>query len=178
MRHDFRLDADGLRLRPFTLDDVAGLLLPIAADPVARQWSPSLARIDSAADAAAWLENRWDTPWQHEWVVEDEQGLRAGRVGLHRHWADGDVEVGYWVLPEHRGRTVATRAAIAAARYGHDVLGLPRIGLVHAVENPASCRVAESAGFALEGTARQEFEHADGRRYDYHHHARLAADPW
>ena len=59
-----------------------------------------------------------------------------------------------------------------------EVLGLPRIGLVHAVENPASCRVAESAGFALEGTARQEFEHADGRRYDYHHHARLAADPW
>ena len=55
MRHDVWLDADGLRLRPFTLDDVDGLLLPIAADPIARQWSPSLARIDGAADATAWL---------------------------------------------------------------------------------------------------------------------------
>lgn len=165
MRHEIILPADGLLLRPFTLDDVG-------------HWSPSLARIHDAADATSWIEGRWDAPWQYEWVVESGTGEPLGRVGLHRHWADGDVEVGYWVLPDHRGRAVATRAAVAAAHFGHDVLGLPRIGLIHAVANPASCRIAAAAGFALEGTARQEFEHPDGRRYDYHHHARLSGDPW
>lgn len=135
----------------------------------------SLARIRSAQDAHDWLRDRWDADGRYEWVVEDDEGTALGRVGLHNR---EDVEVGYWVLPAARGRGVASRAARAVARHGHDVLGLARIGLVHAVGNPASCRVAAAAGFGYEGTARAQYEHLDGVRYDYHHHARLATDPW
>ena len=44
------------------------------------------------------------------------------------------------------------------------------------VDNPASCRVATRAGFALEGTHRSSFRYGDGRLHDEHSHARLAAD--
>ena len=48
-----------------------------------------------------------------------------------------------------------------------------RLENVHAVENMASCRVADKAGFALEGTLRSAMLHADGW-HDMHLHAAIA----
>lgn len=44
--------------------------------------------------------------------------------------------------------------------------------MLHSTLNPASCRVAEKAGFALEGTRREAALHADGH-HDMHLHARI-----
>lgn len=52
---------------------------------------------------------------------------------------------------------------------------LHRLELAHSVRNPASCRVADKAGYRLEGTKRQEGRHADGW-HDMHPHARLRSD--
>ena len=46
----------------------------------------------------------------------------------------------------------------------------------HAVENEASCRVAQKAGFALEGITRKSWRYADGNLHDEHLHARLRTD--
>lgn len=51
--------------------------------------------------------------------------------------------------------------------------GLHRVHLEHSVGNPASCRVAERAGFTLEGTQRSAALHLDGW-HDMHLHARVA----
>ena len=64
------------------------------------------------------------------------------------------------------------------ARHAHDDLGERRVALVHAVANPASCRVALASSFALEGTHRGALDHGDGVKWDMHTHARLAEDPW
>ncbi|MET9455633.1 GNAT family protein [Streptomyces canus] len=61
----------------------------------------------------------------------------------------GHAEIAYRVLP------VPTDWAL------HD-LGLHRLTLCHAVADDASCRVAEKAGFRLEGTMRHALLHADG----------------
>ena len=71
---------------------------------------------------------------------------------------------------------MAAAAVRTAARFAFEVLGLQRVELFHAVDNPASCRVATKAGFALEGTHRSSFRYGDGRLHDEHSHARLAAD--
>ena len=47
---------------------------------------------------------------------------------------------------------------------------------VHAVANPASCRVAEKAGFRLEGVLAQSHRYGDGVYHDEHLHARLAVE--
>ncbi|WP_406178947.1 GNAT family N-acetyltransferase [Streptomyces canus] len=59
----------------------------------------------------------------------------------------GHAEITYWVLP------VLTDRAL------HD-LGPHRLTLCHAVADGASCRVAEKAGFRLEGTMRHALLHA------------------
>ena len=48
--------------------------------------------------------------------------------------------------------------------------------LYHAVDNPASCRVAVKAGFVLEGRPRESFRYGDGQLHDEHLHGRLATD--
>jgi RimJ/RimL family protein N-acetyltransferase len=60
----------------------------------------------------------------------------------------------------------------AATRWAFDV-GFRRLQLEHSTQNPASCRVAEKAGFAAEGTRFGAALHADGH-HDMHTHARLA----
>jgi ribosomal-protein-alanine N-acetyltransferase len=50
--------------------------------------------------------------------------------------------------------------------------GLQRIALQHSTQNHPSCRVAEKAGYALEGTLRSVWQLADGR-HDVHLHARI-----
>lgn len=60
---------------------------------------------------------------------------------------EGDGELAYWILPFARERGVEPLAVRAVTQWSFDVVGLKRLQL-----NQASCRVAQKAGFALEGT--------------------------
>jgi RimJ/RimL family protein N-acetyltransferase len=126
----------------------------------------------------AWCAARADWDGSHaSWAVCAPGGELLGSVSLHQldpHSSAG--EVGYWTAPPARGRGVAAAAVQAATRFAFGVLGLQRVELFHAVDNPASCRVATKAGFALEGTHRSSFRYGDGRLHDEHSHARLASD--
>ena len=66
----------------------------------------------------------------------------------------------------------------AATRWGFKSRGLIRLELFHAIENAASCRLAQRCGYLTEGTTRQSFVYGDGQRHDEHLHGRLAVDGW
>jgi RimJ/RimL family protein N-acetyltransferase len=87
------------------------------------------------------------------------------------------AQVSYRTAPWARNRGVAGHALVAATRWAFDALNLERLELPHAVANPASCRVAQKAGYLLEGLQRQGFRDDRGRRWDSHLHARLVDDP-
>ncbi|MEU4652612.1 GNAT family N-acetyltransferase [Streptomyces sp. NPDC023723] len=112
-------------------------------------------------------------------VTDEETGATLGHVGVNEINRPMRVaRVGYWVLPEARGRGVATRALLLAAEYAYAELGLHRLELGHGVGHGASCRVAERCGFRAEGVLRDamfEAERHDAFR-DVHLHARLATD--
>ena len=100
----------------------------------------------------------------------------VGQISLRRlDLADGLAEVSYWVLPAARGRRVAPRALAAVAAWSFAALGLHRVEALHSTANPASCLVAERAGFVAEGTRRRAARHTDGW-HDMHAHARLDTD--
>jgi RimJ/RimL family protein N-acetyltransferase len=82
---------------------------------------------------------------------------------------EGCAEVGYWVAADARGRGIATAATRAAARWAFDTVPeLARLQLRADVENPASNRVAEKAGFTREGILRaQRYNARLGRRTDF-----------
>jgi RimJ/RimL family protein N-acetyltransferase len=130
-------------------------------------------------DGVAWI-NEWAVRWALEtnacWAITGADDVVLGRVALREiNLFDGVAEVAYWVLPGARGRGVVVRATDELARWSFEDLGLHRLTLRHSTRNHASCRAAEKAGFALEGTERSALLHTDGW-HDMHLHARLA-DP-
>jgi RimJ/RimL family protein N-acetyltransferase len=172
------VSGDGVLLTAWSSADVPAVL-ELADDEASRTWSPSLRPVRTPADALAWIVSRTDNPDRYDWAVRDPAtGALIGRVGLHRFDPIGrSAEVGYGVHPAHRRGGVAVRAVAAAAGHGFGELALARIGLMHAVGNTASCRVAARSGFAYEGLHRRVLDHGDGVLHDVHVHARLADDP-
>lgn len=91
-------------------------------------------------------------------VVAGPDGTYQGACDLRISGDDPEVgEVGYQIAPAARGGGLATAATRTIAAWGLDVLGLRRIVWRAAVGNGRSRRVAEKAGFAIEGVERGGF---------------------
>ncbi|MEV7502446.1 GNAT family N-acetyltransferase [Streptomyces sp. NPDC093018] len=168
---------EGVELRPWSPDD-ADALLAAAQDPAIRRWN--LFTVADHADARRRIERmheRWRAETGAVWAVARTGGPAIGLIGLNDiDLAGGAAELVYWLLPEARGAGLAHAATRRLARWSLDDLGLHRLRLCHSTANPASCRVAEKAGFTFEGTMRDALLHADGW-HDQHLHARVAGDP-
>ncbi|GLK13351.1 GNAT family N-acetyltransferase [Streptosporangium carneum] len=143
------ITAGTLHLRPWSLTEADALVAALALrDPEIRRWATgSLEK----ADERAWLAQRvadWADGSSPSFAVADAtSGEALGHVRVRVAGERG--EVGYWVLPDARGRGVATRAVGVAGRWAFAFLGLSRLDLRHATGNAASCRVAAKNGFAL-----------------------------
>jgi len=171
-----RLDLGGeLLARPWLAAD-APFLRQTFQDLDMQQWH--VRRIDSEGEAREWVA-QWPQRWEQEtdasWaIVRADTDTAVGQIGFRAiRFDEARAQISYWVAAHARGRGVATRAAAAVTEWGMTVVGLQRVGLAHAVSNIASCRVAERAGFAYEGTLRRYGLHADGW-HDMHMHARTA----
>ncbi len=170
------LVAGALQLRPWEHRH-AEALLAAGADPGIQRWNdPGVA---DAQAARAWIDAARAWGAHATWAVHDAtSGAVLGNVSLHRLAPEHRRgEIGFWVLPQARGRGVATVAVAAVVRFAFGALDLQRLELYHAVGNTASCRVAGRAGFALEGVLRSAYRYGDGALHDEHLHARLASDP-
>ncbi|MEK8145276.1 GNAT family protein [Streptomyces sp. M10(2022)] len=168
--------SSGLLLRRWTGLDVRPVMSAFA-DPLMRGQSDEAIDSESAAEKriSGWVE-RWDRDSAFAFAVVDGDGVVVGNAAVgavdRRH---GIGWVSYWTTAAARGRGVASQACRVLARWAFDDAGLFRLELGHRVNNPASCRVAAAAGFAVEGLQRQKLEY-DGVRYDVELHARLAGD--
>ncbi|MGW3462371.1 GNAT family N-acetyltransferase [Streptomyces olivaceoviridis] len=169
--------AGGTLLRPWRAEDAPAVHAAFE-DPVLRQWHGR--SCESAEEAAGWIA-QWRRGWADErdaqWAVVDEgTDELLGRVALRQIvLGDGVAEIAYWTVAGARGRGVALRAATALTHWAFVEIGFHRLELLHALANPASCRVAGKAGFALEGTKRSAYLHQDGW-HDMHLHARVRGD--
>ncbi|MFI2642795.1 GNAT family N-acetyltransferase [Streptomyces sp. NPDC018610] len=182
----FDLRGHGLRLRlwdPESEEDVKTWLRG-RSDPEFRRWNTPLILERDLADARESLTSHAtevaDGTGVPFCVTDEATGAVLGHIGMHvasRTMRFG--RVGYWVLPEARGRGVASRALLLATRWAFAELPLHRIELGHALGHGASCRIAERCGYPYEGTQRDamwEAERHDAFR-DCHLHARLSTDP-
>jgi RimJ/RimL family protein N-acetyltransferase len=166
------LSVDELTIRPWTAADVPILVAAYAEEDIQRWHARSLTEEEAREWVAHWAD-RWARETGADWAVADGDAV-LGRVGVRRlYLSDGFGEAAYWVLPAARGRGVAGRALTAVTDWMF-ALGLNRLELAHSTLNRASCRVAEKAGYAYEGTMRGRTRHADGY-HDMHLHGRLRA---
>ena len=97
------------------------------------------------------------------WAIADPDDDRLLGTVLWFHWTpEVECELGYWTHPEARGRGLATKAARLVTGHVFETLGVKRVRCLAAVENTASRRVAEAAGFRLYGVERYGAQVRDG----------------
>jgi len=149
-------------------------------DPDVTRWM-GLPRQYRESDARTYLMSRYDglhagirAPFA---IVTSRGGDLLGSIALsHFHWDDLRGEVGYWLGSASRGAGHATRAVRLICDWGFRTLGLERIELQAAVDNPASQRVAERAGFTREAVLRSRWATYGGERHDMVCFGRLAGE--
>jgi RimJ/RimL family protein N-acetyltransferase len=161
-------------LRGWSLSDAdIAAVVRASQDPDTGRYS-SVGAATTADQAATWIRER-EEPDRLDWAIATDHAV-VGRVSLaHIDTVDGVAEVGYWLLPEHRGRGIATAAVGVVEEHAFDSLGLARLVIRHEPENQRSCLLAQRRGYLEEGTQRGVFERG-GLRRDLHVHALLATD--
>ena len=104
-------------------------------------------------------------------------GSEAGTISVQR-WEplNDSAEVGYWLRSDLTERGLMKEAAKEIVRFAFEELELHRLELHAGVENIASIKVAEAAGFQREGVLRHGAKGAFGY-YDCYVYGLLDTDP-
>jgi ribosomal-protein-alanine N-acetyltransferase len=160
-------DTDGLVPEPVLTDGVVRL----------RRWSTlDLACVRAASEEGSLAEGTTIPPtyteplgtaWierQHSRVAEGQGWSLAvtevsddraiGCIVLLLRPQRGVAGLGYWILPEARGRGLASRAVALLTGWGLEVQGLARVEAWVEPHNEASASVLARCGFEQEGTLR------------------------
>jgi RimJ/RimL family protein N-acetyltransferase len=92
-----------------------------------------------------------------------ETGQFVGASGLHRmNWAIPKFEIGYWCRSSLHGHGLMTEAVQTISQFAFEHLNAKRLEILADDLNIASWRVAEKAGFQLEGILKNERIAPDG----------------
>lgn len=109
-------------------------------------------------------------------ITEPGDDRPVGSIGVRVLHDQGSAETGYHVIREARGRGLATAALRLLARWTFAELEVGRLQLTTHLDNPASQRVAEKAGFTREGVLRAWADQR-GERVDLIMWSLLPGDP-
>jgi RimJ/RimL family protein N-acetyltransferase len=151
----------------------------ICQDPEIQKWTmvpAPYSRADAVFFTGELSESGWNSGESASFAVVDRgSGRLAGAITVLT-FHDGVADIGYWTAPEARGagRTSEALRLVTAWCLGEG--GCARVELTTDVDNVGSRRVAESAGFVLEGIVRQRSV-VKGKRIDAALYSRLPTDP-
>lgn len=91
----------------------------------------------------------------------------AGTISFHSLSVKNSVgELGYWMSASMRGKGIATTAARMLTDFGFASIGFKRIEALVDIENIASAKLLESAGYDREGLLKNKVTRDDGRQVD------------
>ncbi|OLB75363.1 MAG: GNAT family N-acetyltransferase [Actinobacteria bacterium 13_2_20CM_2_71_6] len=167
------------RLRGWRDEDIPPVT-EACRDPESVRWTTIPTPYDTA-DAEYYTRDHVPGQWARGtgagFAIADAQDRYVGSIDLRLDQSDEHVgEIGFLVAPWARGRGYASAAVRTLCGWGFDVLGLERIVWLAYLGNDGSRRVAEKAGFTIEGVGRGVCVQR-GRRLDAWVGALLASDP-
>ena len=151
------LVGDAITLRPLR-DSDSPFIVIAGNDPETQKWlplptpyTPEDARRFINEISIATLAAGTGIVFAIEW-----KGVFVGCIDIKRaEWLNGVCEIGYWTMPESRGRGLMSQALAHLSSWVLLEQGFARVEVRVAVENFASQRVAQKAGFVREGLARR-----------------------
>ena len=177
-----RLDTARLSLRPPRPGDGAQVFAAVAESiialrrfPASMAWALAEPHLDASEaycrQANANFVLRKDLPYL---LFERSSGDLVGASGLHRFdWAVPRFEIGYWCRSSRTGRGFVTEAVQALTAVAFDTLGARRVEILTDDLNQLAWRVAERAGFLLEGVHRRMRIDLDGTVRDMRVYAQV-----
>jgi RimJ/RimL family protein N-acetyltransferase len=99
-------------------------------------------------------------------ILQTGSDVCAGQLDVHRiDWDHLRAELGIWLVPQARGRRLASGALRLAGRWVFDAWGLERLAIVTEPDNEPMLGAARAAGFVEEGLFRS-YGIEQGRRLD------------
>lgn len=150
-----RLEADGLELRRWTIDDASALQRAVAESAEhLRPWMPWMAAEPLALEARRNLIERW----QHGWEAGGDtvlgvfvDGEVAGSTGLHRRRGPDALEIGYWIHVDFLRRGLATRVAGTLTEAALALPGINAVEIHHDKANQISSRIPQALDYVFLG---------------------------
>ncbi len=162
-QRDLVFTGETLSLRPVTLEDADALHVHMRCEELTAflAWAPHESPAQTAEVIAA-LVTGMEQDTGYHWVIRSGEAV-AGLISLidlrrrHREWTLNRAELAYWIGLPFQGQGLATAAGREVLRMGFASLGLHKVILMHAKDNPASGKVAEKLGFRYVGEERDAF---------------------
>jgi RimJ/RimL family protein N-acetyltransferase len=163
-------------LRPWEPADAEAIVECVNGDPEISRWLDRIPQPYSVEEARAYIAGE-AVPGETAFAVIDaSSGRPLGSIGFGPI-ANETGEIGYWLRADARGGGVMTRALVLLSRWLLARDDVARVQLRADVENVASSRVAEKAGFQREGVLRNAyFNPRLGRRQDWAVYSLLPGD--
>ncbi len=96
-------------------------------------------------------------------IVDAADAFLGLALAVHLDGEAREAELGYMLTPGARGRGIATEALRQLTDWAFGTLGARRLQLLISVDNRASSRVAERAGYIREGVLRSLYLKQDLR---------------
>ena len=138
-----------LKLRRFRLEDAKDMYWYFGRVPSMYKysgWNP-YATPEIAEETIRGFIDHYGDEHFYSWVMDVDDVL-VGTIGAY-DYKDGQIEVGYSVIPGWQGRGFATEALVKILNYLTENEGIPCVTAWCAAENAASVRVLEKAGMKL-----------------------------
>ena len=174
LRPTLLLPGTGARLRPWAAADAPALARHANDRAIWLNLRDRFPHPYHLADAEAYLALVTGPDAEHLHLCLEVEGEAAGSVSVlfKQDVNRRGAEVGYWLGQTHWGRGLATAAVRVLTAYAFAHFDLCRLYAVVYAHNPASGRVLEKAGYALEGRLRQAIT-KDGHTFDALLYARV-----
>ncbi|WP_409274523.1 GNAT family N-acetyltransferase [Neobacillus sp. SCS-31] len=162
------LETDRLILREIGKEDAAAIFACFSNEDVVRFYGQErLETVEQAEGFVEFFAKNYHEKRGIRWGIElkGANGL-IGTIGFNA-WSPKHkrAEIGYELHPSHWRKGYVTEALEKVISYGFEELGLNRIGAVVFLENEASSKLLQKAGFQKEGILR-DYMVQNGTTYD------------
>lgn len=167
------IETERLLLRPYRAGDGAALIEAIdesrAEMDAWLNWPKNILTVEDAEDLCLRRRADWIRRNDLTYAIFLRQTARyLGSLGLHEpDWKNRTFEIGYFLRSSATGNGYMTEAVKALVEMALTDLRANRVDIWCDVENVASRRVAELAGFEFEGRLRNFEIGADGTSRDF-----------
>lgn len=162
------ITTERLTLRRFRIDDAQAMFDNWANDERVTRfltWVPH-----ESPELTKQLLESWCAAYEnlnsYNWVIEFE-GKIIGNISVVRSSEKSEyAELGYCMGFDYWNKGIMPEATQAVIDFLFTEVGINRVGISHAVKNPASGRVAQKCGLTFEGTKREYFKASNGEFLD------------